>query len=150
MVPGGFVAPTARVASLTRRPRFVESRPVGRAAAAAPAAAPQPLARRSGRPIEKTPNKYGEKPFEQMVAEAFEGPVLRLSRRMDLLEKADERHIRRGDALDLIAAVKRELETRHGARPVSAARVFATRFAAFAAVYVVVAMAWCLVVAAHS
>ena len=49
-----------------------------------------------------------------MVTEAFDGPVLRLSRRMDLLEKAAERRIRRGDALDLIEAVKREKEAKHG------------------------------------
>ena len=126
-VPGGFVAPSARVASLTARPRFVVSRP-----------------------IEKTPPKYGEKPYEQMVKEAFDGPVLRLSRRITLLETAAERHIRRGDALDVIAAVKREIEAKHGARPATPLAVFAGRYAAFVAVYAVVALAWCLVVGAHS
>ena len=149
------MAPSARVASLTRRPRFVESRPVSRPAAdaggkAAAAGADQPLARRARRPIEKTPNRYGEKPFEQMVTEAFEGSVLRLSRRMDLLESAKKRHIRRGDALDVIAAVKREIEAKHGARPATPLAVFAGRYAAFVAVYAVVALAWCLVVGAHS
>jgi hypothetical protein len=141
-VPGGFVAPLPRVASLTRRPRFVVSRPV----AAAPAPAAQ-VNRTVSRPLEKTPPKYGEKPYEQMVKEAFEGPSLRLSRRMELLEKAAERRIRRGDALDLMDAIRRENEDKTGVRRPSAVRVFAARFAAFAAVYVVVALAWCLVLA---
>src|SRR5207244_4048681 len=51
----------------------------------------------------------GEKPFEQLVAEAFDGPVLRLSRRIKVLEIAEERQIRRGEALDVIEALQREI-----------------------------------------
>jgi hypothetical protein len=109
---------------------------------------PPRLPRRRWRRIEKVPPRFGEKPYEQLVADAFEGPVLRLSRRLELLERADERHIRRGDALDLIAAIQREREEIEGVEPENRARMFLRRFIAFAAVYVVVALAWCLVVSA--
>ena len=87
-----------------------------------------------------------EKPFEQLVAEAFDGPVLRLSRRIKLLEIADERHIRRGDALDVIEMVHREIDAAHAIRPPSKTVVFIKRFAAFAAAYALVALAWCLLI----
>jgi len=98
------------------------------------------------RTIDRSIRLHGEKPFEQLVAEAFDGPVLRLSRRIKLLEVADERHIRRGDALDMIEQVQREIEDQHAIRPPSRSAVFFTRFAAFATAYAVVALTWCLLV----
>src|SRR5438094_10224914 len=98
------------------------------------------------RTIDTSTRYQGEKSFEEMVAEAFDGPVLRLSRRMKLLETADERHIRRGDALDLIENVRRELEEKHAVRPPGKAGIFARHFLAFAAVYALVALVWCVVV----
>jgi hypothetical protein len=92
---------------------------------------------------------HGEKPFEQLVAEAFDGPVLRLTRRIKLLEKADERHIRRGDAIDLIETTRRALEKKHSVRPPSRGSIFAKHFVAFAAAYAVVAMTWCLLIEAY-
>jgi hypothetical protein len=87
-----------------------------------------------------------QKPFEHLVAEAFDGPVLRLSRRIKLLETAEERQIRRGDALDAIETVRREIEARHAIRPPSKALNFAKHFAAFATVYALVALAWCALI----
>ena len=87
-----------------------------------------------------------EKPFEQLVAEAFDGPVLRLSRRIKLLEAAEERHIRRGDALDTIESVQREIEARHAIRPPGKTLTFMKHFAAFAAAYTIVALTWCLLI----
>ena len=89
---------------------------------------------------------YGEKPFEQMVAESFDGPVLRLSKRIKLLEVAEDRHIRRGDALDLIESVQREIDEEHAIRPPSKTAVFVKHFAVFAGSYAIVALVWCLLV----
>lgn len=100
------------------------------------------------RPIELTPPKHGEKPFEQLVRDSFDGPVLRLSQRMRLLEEAENRKIRRGDAIDLIAMTRQELEAKHAVKKPSKARSVAIRFGAFAAVYAAAALAWCLVVSA--
>jgi hypothetical protein len=100
----------------------------------------------ANRTIDKSPRYHGEKPFEQLVSEAFDGPVLRLSRRMKLLEIADERNIRRGDALDLIGQAQRELDAKHSVRRPTRASIFAKHFAAFATAYAVVALVWCLVV----
>ena len=88
----------------------------------------------------------GQKPFEQLVAEAFDGPVLRLSRRIKLLETAEERHIRRGEALDAIDMVQRDIESQHSIRPARGTCVFVKRFAAFATAYAIVALVWCLIV----
>jgi hypothetical protein len=87
----------------------------------------------------------GAKPFEQLVAEAFDGPVLRLSRRIKVLEIAEERQIRRGEALDVIEAVQRDIETKHAIRRPGGTIVFLKRFVVFAAAYAVVALAWCLI-----
>ena len=80
------------------------------------------------------------------MAEAFDGPVLRLSRRLKLLEIAEERRIRRGDALDAIDMVQRDIESQHSIRPACKTCVFIKRFATFAAAYVIVALVWCLIV----
>ena len=104
-----------------------------------------PISTRRHKPV-KEPAKHGEKSYEQLVAEAFDGPVLRLSRKLRLLEEADERHIRRGDALDLIAATRRKLEGKHARRPWSPTEMFARQYVAFAAFYVTLAVAWCIVV----
>ena len=98
------------------------------------------------RAVDLAPRYHGEKPYQQVVTEAFDGPVLRLSRRMKLLEIADDRHIRRGDALDVIETVRRDLESKHAIRRPGKAGLFARHFAAFAAAYAVVALVWCLVV----
>jgi hypothetical protein len=87
-----------------------------------------------------------EKPFEELVAEAFDGPVLRLSRRIKLLEIAEDRQIRRGDALDVIEDVQQDIEAALAIRPPSTTIVFAKRFAAFATAYGAVALAWCLLI----
>ena len=92
---------------------------------------------------------HGEKPYAQLVEEAFEGPVLRLSRKLRLLEEATNRQIRRGDALDLITSTQRRLEKQHAVVPPRKAVVFARRFATFAAVYIAAAVAWCIVLALH-
>ena len=98
------------------------------------------------RAIEKPP-RFGEKPYAQLVEEAFEGPVLRLSPRLRLLEEANNRNIRRGDALDLIAATQRRLEKEHAICPSSPATRFVRHFITFAFVYITVAIAWCVLVA---
>ena len=77
------------------------------------------------------------------------GPALKLSSRLRLLEEADNRRIRRGDAIDLIESTQRQLEKRFAVAPRGAMQIFATRYAAFAAVYIVIALAWCAVVALH-
>ena len=104
---------------------------------------------RNFRPIEKPP-QHGEKPFAQLVEEAFEGPNLRISRRMRLLEEADTRKIRRGDALDVIDAIQRDRDRQFAILPRSASRLFTRKFLAFAAAYVVLAAAWCTVMALQS
>lgn len=91
---------------------------------------------------------HGEKPFEQLVTDAFDGPVLRLSQRMRLLEEAENRKIRRGDAIDLIELTRGQLEAKHAVKKPSIAKTIAVRFGAFAAVYAVAALAWCLLLAA--
>lgn len=141
--------PVAKPAARTSAPAARLEVP---AAAAAPAAsavaavAPAAWMPSSRRPIEKPP-AHGEKPFAQLVTEAFDGPVLRLSRKIKLLEEADNRDIRRGDALDLIAHAQRRLEKKHRVRPWHPAELFATQYAAFAAAYVTLAVAWCAVMA---
>ena len=112
-------------AGLVTRPRFVASRA-----------------------IEKPP-QYGEKPYHELVSDAFDGPVLRLSKRLSLLEEADNRHIRRGDAIDVISATQRRLEKQFAVACRGRMRIFATRYAAFAALYAIVALAWCAIVALH-
>lgn len=97
------------------------------------------------RSIEKELPKHGEKPFETLVADAFDGPVLRLTEKMSLLEEADRRHIRRGDALDLIAATRRDLEAKAGARPPGKLHTFFTRYFVFVACYVMFALIWCVI-----
>jgi hypothetical protein len=98
------------------------------------------------RVVEKAPPQHGEKPYAQLVAEAFDGPVLRLSQKMKLLEEADNRKIRRGDALDLIAAAQRELEAAHPVEPRrSKWHKFFTRYAIFVACYVMFAVIWCVI-----
>ena len=98
------------------------------------------------RTLDRSVRLYGEKPFEQLVAEAFDGPVLRLSRRIKLLEVAEDRHIRRGDALDLIESLQREIEEEHAIRPPSKPAMFAKHFAAFAGAYAIVALIWCILI----
>ena len=115
-----------------------------------PALSPAALVRHPSfvpaRPIEKPP-QYGEKPYDQLVTESFDGPVLRLSSRLRLLEEADSRHIRRGDAIDLINATQRRLEKEFRIRRPTPLQTFVTRYATFVAFYVAVAVAWCAVVA---
>ena len=100
----------------------------------------------TSRVVDRSIRLREEKPFEQLVAEAFDGPVLRLSKRIKLLEVSDERHIRRGDALDIIEHVQREIEEQHAIRPPGKFTAFARHFAAFAMAYALVALAWCTLI----
>src|SRR2546427_9726228 len=106
-MPGSAFSPTSP--GLVVRPRLVPNRPVG---------ATWRLHQGVGH------GGNGAKPFEQLVAEAFDGPVLRLSRRLKLLEIAEERRIRRGDALDAIDMVQRDVESHHAIRPACKTCVF--------------------------
>src|SRR5882757_6772519 len=90
------------------------------------------------RPIEKPP-QFGEKPYATLVDAAFDGAVLRLSKRLRLLEEADARKIRRGDALDVIASTQRRREKALAIQPRKPLSIFATRYAAFAAAYLALA-----------
>jgi hypothetical protein len=95
------------------------------------------------RAIEKTPLQHGEKSYERLVAEAFDGPVLRLTNKIKLLEEADTRKIRRGDALDLIDAIRRELEAKHCVYKPGRVGTFLRQYAVFAACYAMIALIWC-------
>jgi len=99
------------------------------------------------RAVEKVAPRHGERPYEQLVADAFDGPVLRLSEKLKLLEEADLRHIRRGDALELMDSVQHQIEAALAVKPPSKAAVFAKRFLIFAAAYGAVAGAACLMLA---
>lgn len=96
--------------------------------------------------VEKTAPRHGEKPYEQLVAESFDGPVLRLSRKIRLLEEADLRHIRRGDALELMESLTDQLERAHSVPRASKTALFLRRFALFAAGYAILALAGCVIV----
>ena len=65
--------------------------------------------------------------------------------RTPMLHRPDE-HL--DDALDAIDMVQRDVESHHAIRPACKTCVFFKRFAAFAAVYAIFALAWCLVIAA--
>ena len=124
---------------------FVATAPAASAAAAAsPSLVKRPRFVRS-RAIEKEPPRYGEKPYDELVLKAFDGPVLRLSQKMRLLEEADARKIRRGDALDLIAATQRELEARHAVKPETKVQTFFRKYAIFVACYAMFALIWCVI-----
>jgi hypothetical protein len=135
--PAAAAASTAPVAASTDSAKPAPTPP-----------APTPPAPRkrvvAARVIEKTPPQHGEKPYARLVADAFDGPVLRLSQRMKLLEEADNRKIRRGDALDLIAATQRELEAKHKVRkPVHPLEIFVKQYAVFVACYIAFGLIWC-------
>ena len=99
------------------------------------------------RAIEKEPPKYGEKPYQHLVAAAFDGPVLRLSQKLKLLEEADNRKIRRGDAIDLIEATRRELAAKYAVKKPSTVEIFVKQYAVFVACYLAFALVWCVVLA---
>ena len=146
-----------RSAKLSKRANQAKSATPAAAAAATSArsTAPIPPAPRkrfvAARVIEKTPPQHGEKPYARLVADAFEGPVLRLSQKMKLLEEADNRKIRRGDALDLIAATQRELEAKHKvAKRIHPLEIFFKQYAVFVACYVAFALIWCGVMSLSS
>jgi hypothetical protein len=96
------------------------------------------------RAIERPP-QHGEKPYVKLVDDAFDGATLRWSKRLRLLEEADTRKIRRGDALDLIEAMQRQRAKKLKVPVPSKVRSFVIRYAAFAAAYIALAMAWCAV-----
>jgi hypothetical protein len=100
------------------------------------------------RPIEAPP-QHGEKPYLDLIDDAFDGATLKWSRRMRLLEEADSRKIRRGDALDAIETAQRRRDKAFKVSRPSKMRAFVTRYAAFAAAYIALAMAWCAVMAGH-
>jgi hypothetical protein len=112
-------------AGLVQRPRFIKSREI------------------------ESPPKFGEKPYKQLVEESFDGPVLRLSQKLRLLEEADNRHIRRGDAIDLITATRHRLEKKFSIPRPTKTSIFIKHFACFATAYLVFALACCAVVALH-
>ena len=93
------------------------------------------------RQIEKPP-QHGEKPFVTLVEDAFDGASLKWSQRLRLLEEANTRKIRRGDALDVIAAAQRRREKTLSIPRQSRVSAFVKRYAVFAAGYVALAMAW--------
>ena len=97
--------------------------------------------------LEKLPPKEGETPYEQLVEDAFAGkPEIKMSQRLKLLEEADGRKIRRGDAIDFVDAVQRKYQSRLKVPPRRPGKTFALHFAAFATVYIVAAAAWCLII----
>jgi hypothetical protein len=100
------------------------------------------------RQIEKPP-QHGEKPFVQLVEDAFDGATLKWSQRMRLLEEANMRKIRRGDALDVIESTQRRREKQLKVPQPSRSWAFAMRYAAFVAGYIALAAAWCAVLAAR-
>jgi len=122
-MPGSFTATIASPAGLVQRPRFVKSRQI------------------------EEPPRHGEKPYKQLVEESFDGPVLRLSQKLRLLEEADNRHIRRGDAIDLITATRHRLEKKFSIPRPTKTSIFIRHFACFATVYLVFALACCAIVA---
>jgi hypothetical protein len=106
------------------------------------AVAPRPVRCRT---VEKVAPLHGEKPYEQLVADAFDGPVLRLSEKIRLLEEADMRHIRRGDALELMESVQAQIEAALAVEKPGRAAVFAKRFLFFAVAYGAAAAAACVI-----
>jgi hypothetical protein len=97
----------------------------------------------------EAPPRFGEKPYVNLVDEAFDGATLKWSRRLKLLEEADTRKIRRGDAYDVIEITQRRRDKQFKAARPSKLRAFAAHYAAFAAAYIALAMAWCAVFATH-
>lgn len=151
-MPGSMlvVPPAATVAAAaTAVASAAPAAPVAPAASSSAPVSSPPRVKRSRflrpRRIEKEPPRHGEKPYEQVVAEAFDGPVLSLSERLKLLEIADSRRIRRGDALDLIAATRRALEAKHAVSIPGRLEIFVRQYAAFAACYVSFALVSCVV-----
>ena len=71
--------------------------------------------------------------------------MLRLSQKIALLEEAGRRNIRRGDAIDLIAATQDDLNSMHAVKPSSKLHTFFTRYAIFVACYVMFAAIWCVI-----
>jgi len=125
-MPGSSTATVASASpGLVQRPRFVKSRAI------------------------EQPPRYGEKPYQQLVEEAFDGAVLRLSQKLRLLEEADNRHIRRGDAIDLITATRHRLEKKFSIPRPTKMGMFLKHFACFATAYLVFALACCAIVALH-
>jgi hypothetical protein len=116
----------------------------------APAASSRGIGRKfvAARAIEQPP-QHGEKPFVKLVDDAFDGATLKWSQRLRLLEEANTRKIRRGDALDVIGSTQRRREKQFKVTRPSKWRLFATHYAAFAAAYIALAMAWCAVCATH-
>ena len=100
---------------------------------------------RSRPPLDKEPLRHNEKPFERLVIESFDGPVLRLGARIKLLEIADSRKIRRGDAIDFIDATRRALVKKHAVSVPGRLELFFRQYAVFVACYVAFALVWCVV-----
>ena len=127
-MPGSSSAVACARSARVRSHRPPSPPPLRRRRAAAPARS------RALAVIEKNPPQHGEKPYEQLVADAFDGPVLRLSQKMKLLEEADNRKIRRGDALDLIAATQRSSRrSTRSKQPPGRLEIFVKQYAIFAA-----------------
>jgi hypothetical protein len=101
------------------------------------------------RTIDKIPRADGQKPYEQLVEDTLGGkPEIKISDRLKLLEAADGRKIRRGDAIDFIESIQRKNRRQHRIPARSRARTFALHFTAFAVVYLTAAAAWCLILRA--
>ena len=103
----------------------------------------QPAARAAQRhtQLEDSPS------FAQLVAESFEGSILRYSKRLALLEEADERDITRIEARQVIDATRKRAQAANpkrsrGAGPMTRRVV---GFATFATSYSLLASAWCWV-----
>jgi hypothetical protein len=88
-----------------------------------------------------------EPSYPRLVADSFDGPVLRYSRRLALLDEADERGIARIEARQLIAAAQKRAQAAHpktDRRPHPAVNKV-LRAASFAGGYALLAAAWCWV-----
>ena len=91
------------------------------------------------------PGRFGEKPFAQLVDDAFDKAHLKWSRRLKLMEEAQERKIGRGEAIAVIKAAERRRAKQFKLESPTGLRAFGMRYAMFAAGYLALAIAWCVV-----
>ena len=68
-----------------------------------------------------------------------------LSRRLKLMEEAEDRKIGRGEAIAVIKATQRRRAKQFKVESPSGLRAFGMRYALFAVGYLALALAWCAV-----
>jgi hypothetical protein len=86
--------------------------------------------------------------YADLVAQSFEGPVLRYSTRLALIEEAEDRGIGAIEARQIIAAAQKHAQASHAKRDCcfsSSAARGVMQFASFAAGFTVLATGWCWV-----